>query len=302
MDVEEVEEVEVEEEPLDKYLSTVKRSTRYVPVEVTIYGEFVDSTSEHNEKSFQELISKASIITNTTVPIEAAIKPKKKEGDKKKPKEEEAPPPQIIHRANEIIIGSKTYTMPRNAPPNLAKKAYMMNDREQFVEFIQKFMEKTHGEEIQQDSELTCDNIFSRGEDFSLLTHQKIVKDYMNLSTPYRGLLLYHGLGSGKTCTSIAIAEGMKSSKRIIIMVPASLKKSYLAELKKCGDVMYRKDKHWVWVDVDVLNTDLIHNLSAVLGLAEDFIIKNKGAFLIDVTSAPNYGNLSLTLKQTNVL
>ena len=40
----------------------------------------------------------------------------------------------------------------------------------------------------------------------------------MNLYTPYRGLLLYHGLGSGKTCTSIAIAEGMKDSKSIIIM------------------------------------------------------------------------------------
>jgi hypothetical protein len=299
MDVEEVEEVE-EVEPLDKYLSTLKSSTPYEPVEVTIYGEFVDSTSKHNEKSFQELISKASIITNTTVPIEAAIKPKTKEGEKKKHKEE-APPPQIIHRANEIIIGSKTYTMPENAPPTF-KTAYMMNDREQFVEFIQQFMETTHGEEIKQDSELTCDNIFSRGEDFSLLTHQKIVKDYMNLYTPYRGLLLYHGLGSGKTCTSIAIAEGMKSSKRIIVMVPASLKKSYLAELKKCGDVMYRKDKNWVWVDVDVLNTDLIHNLSAVLGLAEDLIIKNKGAFLIDVTSAPNYGSLSLTIKQTTSL
>ena len=44
-----------------------------------------------------------------------------------------------------------------------------------------------------------------------LLTHQKIVRDYINLYTPYRGLLLYHGLGSGKTCSSISIAEGLKT-------------------------------------------------------------------------------------------
>ena len=36
-------------------------------------------------------------------------------------------------------------------------------------------------------------------------------RDYINLYTPYRGLLLYHGLGAGKTCGSIGIAEGFRS-------------------------------------------------------------------------------------------
>lgn len=44
---------------------------------------------------------------------------------------------------------------------------------------------------------------------------------------------MYHGLGSGKTATSIAIAEGMKDSKRVIIMTPASLRANYVEELKK---------------------------------------------------------------------
>ena len=55
----------------------------------------------------------------------------------------------------------------------------------------------------------------------------------MNLYTPYRGLLLYHGLGSGKTCSSIAIAEGMKSGRKIIIMTPASLRRNYIEEINK---------------------------------------------------------------------
>ena len=46
--------------------------------------------------------------------------------------------------------------------------------------------------------------------------------DYINLYTPYRGLLIYHGLGAGKTCASIAIMEGIKSFKKVIIMTPAS--------------------------------------------------------------------------------
>ena len=39
--------------------------------------------------------------------------------------------------------------------------------------------------------------------------HQKYVSDYLSENTPYRGLLLYHGLGSGKSGASIFIAEGM---------------------------------------------------------------------------------------------
>ena len=72
----------------------------------------------------------------------------------------------------------------------------------------------------------------------------EIVKDYINLYTPYRGLLLYHGLGSGKTCSSIAIAEGMKSARKVIIMTPASLRRNYIEEIKKCGDLLYRKNQY----------------------------------------------------------
>ena len=67
----------------------------------------------------------------------------------------------------------------------------------------------------------------------------------MNLFTPYRGLLLYHGLGAGKTCSSIAIAEGMKDTKKIIIMLPASLRTNYMEELKRCGDSLYKKNQYW---------------------------------------------------------
>ena len=38
-------------------------------------------------------------------------------------------------------------------------------------------------------------------KDFKL--HQLFVKEYLSADTPYRGLLIYHGLGTGKTATSI---------------------------------------------------------------------------------------------------
>jgi hypothetical protein len=311
-----MEESPLRTEPLDNrlftYLSAEKNTTPFEPVQITFNGEFIDSTGGYDEISFFELISNASIVTNTL--RKEATEERTKENKRKKRQrgdyEKEAEIVQTttqrkeIYRVKEITVGDKTYTLPKDLPLN-AKTEYIMNDREEFIQFINKFMKKSHGDQIAQDSDLTCDNLYSRGgPEFSLLTHQQVVRDYMNVYTPYRGLLLYNGLGSGKTCTSIAIAEGMKSSKRIIVMVPASLRESYLSELKKCGDVMYRKDKHWDWINVydakrKTYNEDLIKNLSAALGIEQDNIRKKKGAFLIDITkNTSNYGSLALSPAQ----
>ena len=80
------------------------------------------------------------------------------------------------------------------------------------------------------------------------------INDYINLFTPYRGLLIYHGLGAGKTCASIAIAEGIKSEKEILILTPASLQDNYLNELKKCGDEYYKLNQYWEYLHTEKLN------------------------------------------------
>ena len=54
--------------------------------------------------------------------------------------------------------------------------------------------------------------------------YQQLLKNFMSNNSPYKGILLYHGLGTGKTCTSITIAEHLKKDKNIIVMLPASLK------------------------------------------------------------------------------
>jgi superfamily II DNA or RNA helicase len=54
--------------------------------------------------------------------------------------------------------------------------------------------------------------------------HQNIVKHYINPQSPYKGLLLFHGTGSGKTCAAINVAEAFKKqvdkyNTRIFILV-----------------------------------------------------------------------------------
>lgn len=42
---------------------------------------------------------------------------------------------------------------------------------------------------------------------FKLTPNQKFIKNFMSPLTPYNGLLLFHSVGVGKTCTAISIAE-----------------------------------------------------------------------------------------------
>ena len=81
-----------------------------------------------------------------------------------------------------------------------------------------------------------------------LFNHQKIVRDYMKkmivVDDPHiRGVLVYHGLGSGKTCTSISIADVISKTqninKKIIFMSPAALDMNFRKELNTSGSKIY---------------------------------------------------------------
>ena len=75
--------------------------------------------------------------------------------------------------------------------------------------------------DIREQAEKLC------SADFELMPHQSFVKNFMSFQTPYNSLLLYHGLGTGKTCSAIGIAEEMRNYMKQIglkksIMIVAS--------------------------------------------------------------------------------
>jgi superfamily II DNA or RNA helicase len=86
---------------------------------------------------------------------------------------------------------------------------------------------------------------------FEPTEHQKETVKYF-LSSPYKGLLLYHKLGSGKTCTSILIADAMlkaKKIKKVYIMTPGSLRDGWITEYcKVCGESKNMLSKDYVFI------------------------------------------------------
>ena len=59
--------------------------------------------------------------------------------------------------------------------------------------------------------------------DFTIKPHQIVLKNLMNKESPYQSLLVYHGVGVGKTCSGLTIAENFRDiytrkDRRILIL------------------------------------------------------------------------------------
>jgi hypothetical protein len=223
------------------------------------------------------------------------------EGEEKEEKEEEemiikvkkrrtVKPGKVVREGpfTDVVIGDTILSerLPLIKPKIVLRASnYYMNNRKIFTNFISSLF-MPYKKQFKNDKKtFSCESKTS--EEFELLTHQSLVRDYINLYSPYRGLLLYHGLGSGKTCTSIAIAEGLKSDKQIYILTPASLRMNYIESLKKCGDPIYKKNQFWEFINTrSNENPDLINTLSQVLNLSVDYIRSKGGAWLVNVKTS----------------
>ena len=194
------------------------------------------------------------------------------------------------YKVGDTIVATR---LPPTRPlPQIQASEFYMNNRAKFIQYINALFRPYRDELTSGESDITCESLYGGDDSASvaLLTHQKIVRDYLNIYSPYRGLLLFHGLGSGKTCSSIAIAEGLKTFKRIVVMTPASLRMNYIEEMKsKCGDLMYKKNQYWEFIESRG-NPELTHVLSQILMFPDDKFVNSKGgAWMVNVTKPSNY-------------
>lgn len=129
-----------------------------------------------------------------------------------------------------------------------------------------------------------------------LSPHQRFVRDYMQHKSPYRGLLLYHGLGVGKTCASIAIAEIMKNKREVIVMVLASLQVNYRTEIIKCGNEEFAVSQHWTFVS----STTSVQQkkIANDKGLDPKLLKQFKGYWENDSEKKANFNSLSSEQQQ----
>jgi hypothetical protein len=197
---------------------------------------------------------------------------------------------------SDIIEDTRYENLYKDKITDLTPIAVYQNNRIEFLDEIKRKMLKL---KFVKD-ESSCEK--SEDKNYKPLIHQMIVTRYLNSTTPYRGLLLYHGLGSGKTCSSISIIEGMKNTHRVFVMTPASLQANYKTQMKFCGNQIFKKNNYWEFKEMPATNKDAFFEsleinekmLSHTKELKELFESQN-GIWVIDKTkeSEPNFDTLA---------
>jgi hypothetical protein len=72
---------------------------------------------------------------------------------------------------------------------------------------------------------------------FEKTLYQYFISNYISTRTPYKSCLLYHGVGVGKTCSAITLAEGFLTSHsmyeepKIWVIMPLALKGSFKEQI-----------------------------------------------------------------------
>ena len=186
----------------------------------------------------------------------------------------------------DIEVSPKSWVLPNRVKfPVWIDKTFKYGYKSKYTKQIQKLIEKC--DEGQPCSSTKINRI-------SLFPHQRFIKDYMQFDSPYRGLLLYHGLGVGKSAASIGAAEVLMNHMDVIIMLPASLRNNYINEIKNYGKHFYRLKQHWEFINLKNITDSELSEYSKILSLNNAFIKKQNGLWIPNNSKGnANYSELS---------
>jgi len=151
------------------------------------------------------------------------------------PEKSKLTPSELIDK---LMLEDKNYPSPEQEDFQLAlyeKKEFNMN-------MAQPRQKAETPEEIKKLRDSICDP-----REIKYSNQQIMLSNFINPDTPYRGLLIYHGTGVGKTGAAIAIAEKFKPlveryHTRIHVLVPGPLNKiNFMKEIIKFTGETYFK-------------------------------------------------------------
>ena len=116
-------------------------------------------------------------------------------------------------------------------------------------------------------------------KEFELAPHQKFIKNFLSMNTPYNGILLYHGLGTGKTCSAIGVAEETRKylkfmgyNERIIIVASPNVQENFYLQL---FDERKLEEKGGLWTINNCAGQNILDEINMIQkNLSRDKVIK----------------------------
>jgi hypothetical protein len=116
---------------------------------------------------------------------------------------------------------------------------------------------------------------------FELAPHQLFIRNFLSYQTPYKSILLYHGLGTGKTCSSITVSEEMReylkqvgSNKKIIVVASPNVQDNFKLQLFDERNLIKEND---IWIIKGSCSNSFLNEINPmkIKGLSKELIIKN---------------------------
>ena len=155
-----------------------------------------------------------------------------------------------------------------------------------------------------------CNEIAAlKKEEFKFRKHQEFVAHFLNYNSPFTSLLLYHGLGSGKTCSALNIFNKLYEDYKkwnVYVLIKASLENTpWKEDMKKCLISHYEdKLKCIHFIHYDAPNADVIFDRIIFNTTQNDtlkmFIIDEVHNFIRNVYSNINNKNSGRAFKIYN--
>ena len=130
-------------------------------------------------------------------------------------------------------------------------------------------------DDVSRKSEIVC-----KKKSRELFPHQEFIKRYISNDTPYNGMLLYHGLGSGKTCSAIGVTEALRTYskyiqgfKKIMVVASPNVQENFKLQLFNPSSL---KKENGIWNISGCLGNSFIEelNISQINDLDKDVLIQ----------------------------
>jgi hypothetical protein len=145
-------------------------------------------------------------------------------------------------------IDSINYGYPSNNDPEFQKKIY----ERYFYYMTPKRKGFSKYKELEDYRDKVCKSKVSP------FNHQAFLKSFITPNTPYTGLLLLHGTGTGKTCSAVQIAENFKhlvrkyNTKIYVLVKGPLLKEQWREQIRFCtGDEYLKNSKNLINITDD---------------------------------------------------
>jgi hypothetical protein len=203
---------------------------------------------------------------------------------------------QSVRNKDELKKNKDNTLYPHLDDPNFNVK--ITSKKEFFDTKVEKFTRKQINN-IEQETNKICDP----NREFELRPHQMFIRNFLSFQTPYNSLLLFHGLGTGKTCSSISVCEEMRNynkqlgnTKKIIIVASPTVQENYRLQL---FDSRKLKNINGIWNLKSCTGNKLINEINPMQmkGLSREKIIQqinkiiNQSYMFLGYTGFANYIN-----------